>query len=177
MDTPRLVPGILALLSAAACGGGVTGPEGLPSFSGNYVLEVQASSSCAGLPVTRFAWDVVATTSRDNPIQTVVVALPGGSDRLKMDFTFAQSLPVNGSVFVFNACERDDDDIPIPGTSLSATLAGSLSGQASRVGGGRGEVIGGSLSGEVAILTRGQCSADAVPTCRAADHRWTLRAR
>jgi hypothetical protein len=168
----------IALLGMAAlqgCGDGPTAPT--PDFVGNYTLVVEASPVCE-LPVERYTWDLIATSSGGSgPGARYLLVLPGGNTSVSVSLNYATVQSGRGrsssSRVAFNAVVSINAPF---GTTVHVQFGGQSRGTASVAADGRGEVLDGILSGRIEVID-GTQRPPATGNCTAADHKWVLTPR
>lgn len=163
----------LALLTGAGCHGSPTGPSSptptptppVPggTITGAYILTVDPASGC-GLASPPYSLDVEATPTGSASRPEVRVTLPGGAATLSVSLVYTGPASVDAAL----------------GTQVGVPVAGGLvlffrafgSGNVTHADDGRGQVLDGQMSGDVAVGAAGENPS----TCTSDDHHWSLRA-
>jgi hypothetical protein len=150
---------------------GPTAPTPPPPLIGAYTLTVEASDICR-LPVSRFAWDVEATSSGDTSEgQTMLVraTLPAGDATVDLNLAASADSVATGTLTTRAAAFG-----PEP---LRVTLGGVARATIAARAAGRGEVTDGTYNGAIALAPPDDPDPRAAGSCTAANHRWTLALR
>jgi hypothetical protein len=160
---------LLALLAAACVEEGPADPTPPPPFAGAYVLVVEASPVCR-LPVGRFEWRVEATSngtpSTTGDVMATRVTLPGGDNKVDLSLTTGILSTIAGQLTAREAEFGDE--------ALRLVFTGGVRGTVSTGAGGRSAVTDGTYNGPIALAPPDNEDEDAVVSCTAANHRWTL---
>jgi hypothetical protein len=161
---------------ASACVKSPTAPAPAPLLDGDYVLSIDASDVCH-LPTMHFQWTVQARTVGSGVGAEVRVTLPAGNDAIDLSLTYAtdpnstQSAPpadrVRGSLNASRAPFHP---------SRSVTISSQAQGTVTDAG-GRGKIEGGTFNGTLSLTDKPPAedpAGDALGSCTAADHHWSL---
>jgi len=176
----RHVPGIieaaatvvLALFAIGCVEEGPAGPTPPPPLVGPYTLTVEASAVCR-LPVSRFVWEVEATSSGTATATggTVLLrtTLPGGDASVDLNLSASLDSQVSGTLNA-RAAEFGDEN-------LRVTLGGPTRGSITAGPAGRGQVLDGAYNGPISLAPAEDPDPRAAGSCTAADHRLSLTPR
>jgi hypothetical protein len=163
-----------ALFVAAGCGSSPTfapsvAPPAAPVpggvVTGAYFLQVEAGAGCL-VPAGPHRIPVVASPT-GTPAQPGVQVLPAaGGSALELEFVYAEGTLRGG----------------LGTTEQGVLTAGNLrlylrtigTGAVTHLGGGRGEVLSGTMFGELAFSRPGDGELTTLGVCTALDHRWKL---
>jgi hypothetical protein len=161
---------VLMALAAAGCvEEGPADPTPPPPVAGTYVLAVEASSVCR-LPVGRFQWQVEATStgtpSVTGDVMSTRVTLTAGDNTVDLSLTTSILSTVAGTL-VAREAEFGDE-------ALRLVFTGAVRGTVSAGSAGRSAVTDGTYNGTIALAPPDNEDEDAVVSCTAANHRWTL---
>ena len=160
---------MLALTVASCVEEGPADPTPPAPFAGAYVLTLDASPVCR-LPAGRFQWTVEATSSgtptATGDLMATRVTLPGGNNKVDLSLATTLLSTVAGSL-VAREAEFGNAD-------LRLVFAGSVRGTVSAGPAGRSAITDGTYNGPIALAPPDNEDPDAVVSCTAADHRWTL---
>jgi hypothetical protein len=170
------VPALAIALGLGACGGssgsGPTGPTTLSTptppvtapITGAYDLVIVPAAACR-FPAGPFTARVQAQQTTSGSRSELRATLPGGSPYLSLEMLLPVAGSVEGSI---------STQAPVPfGGAFEAYLRNVGTGTVALASGGRGEVVDGTMTGDVQVF---QSGAD-LGTCTSSDHRWSLRAR
>jgi hypothetical protein len=159
---------LAAGLALAGCGSDSSSPTApappLPTpsapgpISGGYTFQVTPGAGC-GLPGSPYqvAVDVVTLTGAHSEIRAT---LPGGDTTLGIDMLYITAAVLQGAI----GTKR-----PVTvGSGVDVYLRDIGTGTVTGTADGRGEVLDGTMFGDVVVGDS---------TCTAEDHRWTLRPR
>lgn len=168
----------VALVGLAAVHGCGSPTAPTPDFVGNYTLVVEASPVCE-LPVERYTWDLIATSSGGSGAggRRYLLVLPGGNTSVTVNLTYANVQSGRGRGSSSRVAFTTDVSFDAPvATDFRARFNGSSRGTASVAPDGRGEVLDGTLGGTLEV-TDGTQRPPQIGRCTAADHRWILTPR
>ncbi len=173
----RLVPALAIVVGLGACGPtdsgmGMTGPTTISTpappvtapITGAYDLIIAPAAACR-FPAGPFTARVQAQQTTSGSRSELHATLPGGSPYLSLEMLLPVAGTVQGSISTQTA-------VPFGGV-FEAFLRNVGTGTVSLASGGRGEVVDGTMTGDVQVFQNG---AD-LGTCTSSDHRWSLRAR
>jgi hypothetical protein len=166
----------LALGGVGCVEKGPADPTPPPPIQGAYTLTVEASAVCK-LPVSRFVWEVEATSSGQASLagDTMLsrATLPAGDATVDLSLSANISSLVTGVLSARSAAFGDD--------SLRLTLGGPTRGTITSGPAGRGQIVDGIYNGEIALAPPEDPDAppvapdpDSAGSCTAANHKWTL---
>jgi hypothetical protein len=172
--TRNITIAVVALLPVACVEEGPADPTPPPAIVGAYTLTLEASAVCR-LPVSRFAWDVEATSSGEATAtgETVQLrtTLPGGDAAVDLNGIASIDATLNGTLTVRSAAFSEEE--PPLRVSVSGATRGSITAGA----GGRGQVVDGTYNGTIGLAPPDDPDPRATGSCTAADHRFTLAPR
>lgn len=164
-----VLAGVLAVFGAGCVDEGPAEPTPLPPVVGAYVLTVDASGVCR-LPISRFVWEVEATSSGTATAagETMLLraTLPSGDATVDLSLTAGLSALASGTITARSAAFGDE--------TLRLTLSGPTRGTIAVGPSGRGHVTDGSYNGTIALAPVDDPDPRSAGSCTAADHRWTL---
>jgi len=161
---------MLALVAAGCVEQGPTAPNPPPPLVGLYTLTVEASAVCR-LPVSRFVWDVEATSSGSTTGgQTMLVraTLPAGDATVDLSLAINANSAASGSLAARSASFGEEPLRVTLGGAAGATITG---------GPVRGSVTDGTYNGAIALAPPDDPDPRSAGSCTAADHHWTLAPR
>jgi hypothetical protein len=165
---------LLGVVAACfACGGNPSTPT--PSFIGNYSFILEASSVC-DLPVERFEWLLVATSSGGGPnaADNFRMTLPGGDPTVSLNLAYTQQSNRRGPTGPITLSVNMNVQQVRVG-NLVVTMNGSPAATAREAPNGLAEVIGGTVNGTMRLEERGPRGGFVqVGSCVAADHHFSL---
>jgi len=163
---------VLTLFAVGCVEEGPAEPTPPPPIVGPYTLTVEASAVCR-LPVSRFVWEVEATSSGTATAagETVVLraTLPGGDATLDLSLTANLESRLSGTVAARSA--------PFDNEDLRVTLTGQIRGTVTVGSAGRGQVLDGGYNGTISLAPADAVDLRASGSCTAADHRLLLAPR
>jgi hypothetical protein len=143
------------------------GPTPPPPLVGAYMLTVEASAVCK-LPVSRFEWEVEATSSGTasaaGETMAIRATLPAGDDTVDLSLSTNITSLVSGSLEARSAAFGDED--------FRVSLGGPTRGTITTGSAGRGQIVDGTYNGEIALARPDDPRS--AGSCTAADHKWTL---
>jgi hypothetical protein len=166
----------LLLVALAGCGGDSgtnPGPISTPTppftgpVTGSYDLVIVPAAAC-GFPAGPYQFAMVAQqlAQTGSPGTTNLrVTLANGDYNVALEMQFPTPGVVRGSIATQQAALLNEN--------LAIYLRGVGTGTESAASGGRGEILDGTMVGDVRVYVNDLV----VGTCTSADHRWSLRAR
>jgi hypothetical protein len=161
--------GMVALGAVACVEKAPAGPTPPPPLVGAYTLTVEASSVCK-LRVSRFVWEVEATSSGTASAagETMVIraTLPAGDDTVDLSLSTNITSLVSGTLEARSAAFGDED--------VRISLGGASRGTIATGPAGRGQIVDGTYNGEIALARPDDPDLRSAGSCTAADHKWTL---
>ena len=164
-----VLPATILLVALCGCVRGAlepVKPTPPPPLTGGYLLTVEASAVCQ-LTVSKYEWQVEGTASGvAAPGVGVRLTLPGGDSTVDVTLTYLSELAVGGGVNTRRAPFGEELMV-----TVSTSARGALS---SQTPGGRGQVQDGTLNGVIGLSGPEDRTSDALGSCTAANHRWTL---
>jgi hypothetical protein len=169
--TEAAAAGMLVLFTVGCVEQGPTAPTPPPPVAGNYTLTLEASDICR-LPVSRFAWDVEATSSgstTDGGTMLVRATLPAGDAAVDLNLAVSALSVASGTLTTRSAAFGQEDLRVTLGGAARATIAVRVV--------GRGEVMDGTYNGAIALAPPDDPDPSSTGSCTAANHRWTLVVR
>lgn len=170
-----LVPALAIVLGLGACKDSnpmeTTGPTVISTptppvtapINGAYDLIIAPAAACR-FPVGPYTARVQAQQTTSGSRSELRATLPGGSPYLSLEMLLPVPGTVQGSISTQTAVSF--------GGAFDAFLRNVGTGTVS-LAGGRGEVVDGTMTGDVQVFQNG---AD-LGVCTSTDHRWSLRAR
>lgn len=161
---------VLPVALLAACGEGTSvGPsDPIPpvtaAIAGNYTFVIQPGAACAtpGAPYQILVQAAQITSGSRTELRAT---LPGNDPTLVLEMLFTSPGTLRGSL-------GTQTDVPAQGGAF-VWLRAVGTGTVSRAGDGRGEVVNGTMMGDLSVTPPVGVPVD----CSASDHRWSLRAR
>jgi hypothetical protein len=179
--TRLLAVGSLALAGgfAGACVKSPTAPAPAPLLEGDYVLAVDVSDVCR-LPTMHFQWAVQARTVGSGAGAEVRVTLPAGDNAIDLSLTYStdpnstQSVPPADRVRGSLTASR----VPFH-PSRNVTISSQAQGTVTDAG-DRGKIEDGTFNGTLSLTDKPVAenpTGDALGSCTAADHHWSLVTR
>lgn len=157
---------LAAGLALAGCGSDSSSPTAPPlptpsgpgPLSGGYTLQVRPGAGC-GLPGSPYevAVEVVTLTGARSEIRAT---LPGGGTTLAADMLYVTADTLQGPIGTKSPVRV--------ASGVDVYLRDIATGTVTRASDGRGQVLDGTMTGDVAVGDS---------TCTAQDHRWSLRPR
>jgi hypothetical protein len=162
---------LLGLVALCGCGGTST-PT--PSFIGPYSFVIEASSICE-LPVERFEWNLVATSSgggADAP-DSFRLTLPGGDPTVSVNLAYVtRGGGRRGGGEIELTVNINVQQVRVG--NIAVTLNGTPQASARERPDGLGEILNGTVNGTLRLDEPGPRGLVEVGRCVAADHRFVV---
>ena len=170
MSTARLLVGSLLIALLAACGSDSSVEPSPPmtpvtaAITGNYTFVFQPGPACA-TPGAPYSIAVQAAQITSGSRTELRVTLPASDPTLELEMLFTSPGMLRGGM-------GTQTDVEFTGGTF-LFFRGIGTGTVSRAADGRGEVVNGTMSGDISVSPPVGVPVD----CSAMNHVWSLRAR
>ena len=166
---------IVPMCSLAACGGAPMGPTPVPSPSstpvpggvvaGTYVLQIDPAPGCL-VPAGPHRVGVLASATGTSAQPGVRVLPAGGGSALELEFLYLDNLLRGG------LGTTEQGILTADGLRLYMRTIGT--GAVTHVGSGRGQVLSGTMFGDLAFSRPSDDELTSLGVCTSTGHRWRL---